>query len=95
MVERTSDKALTLFLFDNPLTANDVSPEAFFQQMKSIKLRVSATLLSSDPEAFKRICDLLAELEKRGYVKNGEILFDDDDENVIAEIFNRHIDTTL
>ena len=45
----------------------------------------------SNEEALKNVIGLLKDLEEKGHIQNGEIVFDSSDEEKISSIFNAHI----
>lgn len=61
---------------------------------QNIKLCFDAKLLSTDEKALKKVVDLLAELEDKGFLKESRIIFDSSQEGEIKEIFDRHMDFT-
>ena len=67
-------------------------PEAHLIKMKrEIKLAFNATLLATDEEALKNCLSLLKELDDKGFLKNGKIVFEDENEEDVKEIFDRHV----
>ena len=58
---------------------------------KRIKMIFNTKILMSDEEALKNVIGLLKELEKKGYIQDGEIVFDSSDEEKITSIFDSHI----
>ena len=38
--------------------------------------------------AFKRLCSLLSDLERKGFLDNGKIVFEEEDGKEIEKIFN-------
>ena len=45
-------------------------------------------ILSRDEQALKRLCSLLSDLEEKGFLDNGKIVFEEKDEIEIEKIFN-------
>ena len=58
---------------------------------KTIRLCFNARLLCTNEKALKNVCALLTELEDKGYIENGKVVFDEMQENEVSEIFNRHL----
>ncbi|MBD5385162.1 hypothetical protein HDR69_01875 [bacterium] len=58
---------------------------------REIKLAFNATLLATDEEALKNCLSLLKELDDKGFLKNGKIVFEDENEEDVKEIFDRHV----
>lgn len=48
-------------------------------------------ILMSDEKALKNVIGLLKEMEKNGYIQDGEIVFDSSEEEKISSIFDSHI----
>lgn len=61
---------------------------------REVSLVFNANLLATDEEALKNCLSLLKELEDKGYLKNGKIVFEDVNEEGIKEIFDRHVPTS-
>lgn len=55
---------------------------------KKIRLCLDVNILSRDEQALKRLCSLLSELEEKGFMDNGKIVFEENDEHEIEKIFN-------
>ena len=54
---------------------------------RQIRLCLDVNILSRDEQALKRLCSLLSELEEKGFLENGKIVFEEKDENEIKKIF--------
>lgn len=54
---------------------------------RQIRLCLDVNILSRDEQALKRLCSLLSELEEKGFLDNGKIVFEEKDENEIKKIF--------
>lgn len=54
---------------------------------RQIRLCLDVNILSRDEQALKRLCSLLTELEEKGFLDNGKIVFEEKDENEIKKIF--------
>lgn len=48
---------------------------------------LGTNILSRDEQALKRLCSLLSELEEKGFLDNGKIVFEEKDEKEIEKIF--------
>lgn len=53
-----------------------------------IRLCLDVNILSRDEHALKRLCSLLSELEEKGFLDDGKIVFEEKDEKEIEKIFN-------
>lgn len=53
-----------------------------------IRLCLDVNILSRDEQALKRLCSLLSELEEKGFLDDGKIVFEEKDEKEIEKIFN-------
>lgn len=60
---------------------------------KKIRLCLDANILTRDEQALKRLCATLSELEEKGFMDKGKIVFEEDDEPEIEKIFNNHYGT--
>lgn len=58
---------------------------------KVIKLCVNAKFLVSNEEALKNVAELLSEFEEKGFLEDGQIVFDSTQEDDVKEIFERHM----
>lgn len=58
---------------------------------KTICFYINARLLCSNEDALKRVCSLLAELEEKGYIEDGRLVFDEQYESEIKEIFDHNL----
>ena len=58
---------------------------------KRIKMILNTKILMSNEEALKNVIDLFKELEEKGYIQEGEIVFDSSEEEIITSIFDNHI----
>ncbi len=63
----------------------------FIIMQRNISLRIDARLLATSEESLKKVVDLLKELEDKGFIKDGKIVFDSGQDKVISEIFDRHM----
>ena len=57
---------------------------------REIRLELNATLLSTNEAALRKITMLLSELEEKGLLKDGRIIFDSEQEDEVNEIFDRY-----
>ena len=55
---------------------------------RQIRLCLDINILSRDEQALKRLCSLLSDLEEKGFLDNGKIVFEEKDEIEIEKIFN-------
>lgn len=55
---------------------------------RQIRLCLDINILSRDEQALKRLCSLLSDLEEKGFLDNGKIVFEEKDEIEIKKIFN-------
>lgn len=53
-------------------------------------LLFSPSILLSNKQKLLNFYKLIAELDKSGFIKNGKIVFDDKDEDIIKEIFSKY-----
>lgn len=63
----------------------------FIIMQRNISLSINARLLATSEESLKKVVDLLKELEDKGFIKDGKIVFDSSQDKVISEIFDRHM----
>ncbi len=55
---------------------------------KRIRLCLDISVLSKDEAALKRLCTLLSKLEDKGFLENGQIVFENDEEPEVEKLFN-------
>lgn len=90
-VGRAAGTALTHFCFLTNLTPKRGVRRQPTIMKKTIRLCFNARLLCTNEKALKNVCALLTELEDKGYIENGKVVFDEMQENEVSEIFNRHL----
>ena len=56
---------------------------------QKIRVCFNTTLLASNPENLKKFCEVMDSLEKKGYLKDGEIIFDDSQSEEVGAILNK------
>lgn len=54
----------------------------------------NARLLATNEEALKNCLTLLKELEDKGYLENGKIVFEEENATEIKAFFDRHVTTS-
>ena len=54
----------------------------------------SARLLTTNETALKNCLSLLKELEDKGYLDNGKVVFEEESAEEVRSIFDRHVNTS-
>ena len=54
----------------------------------------NARLLATNEEALKNCLSLLKELEDKGYLENGKVVFEEENEEEVKAIFDSHVNTS-
>lgn len=62
--------------------------------MRQIRLCFSTRVLATDEKSLKRVCEILKDLEDKGFIKEGILTFEESRSGEVKEILDR-LDKTL
>lgn len=58
---------------------------------KVLSLRFDVNMLAKSPQKSEKVCELLKELEKKGFLNDGKVVYNEEQEAEVKEIINRYL----
>lgn len=62
---------------------------------KCVSLGLNAEILLSNPSQLGKTLKLIEELENKGFIQNGKIVFEENQEKEVREIFDKNLPTSM
>lgn len=59
--------------------------------MSTLSMSLNPTLLTKNAEGLKKVNLLLKELEERGFLRNGQIVYEEEDGSIVGDILDKYM----